>query len=139
LEILLVEDNPGDIRLVQEGLSASSVAYSIRVARDGEEALAILQRSGGDTGPPLPDLILLDLNLPKKNGMEVLAHVKAQEPLKSIPVIVLTASQNEEDLSRAYALHANCYVTKPLGLDELLESMRILAEFWFSVAKLPRG
>jgi two-component system, chemotaxis family, response regulator Rcp1 len=136
-EILLVEDNPGDVRLTQEALKDAKLINHLHVARDGVEAMEFLRREGTNGDAPRPDLILLDLNLPKKDGREVLAEVKADERLKRIPVVVLTSSQSEEDLLRAYGLHANCYVTKPVDFDRFAEVVRSIEDFWFGIVKLP--
>jgi len=137
VEILLVEDNPGDVRLTVEALKEGKVLNNLSVAEDGQEALAFLRREGKYAHAPRPDLILLDLNLPKKDGREVLAEIKADEGLKTIPVVVLTTSEAEEDIVRAYNLHANCYITKPVGLDEFLRVVEMVEGFWLSIVKLP--
>ena len=137
IEILLVEDNPGDIRLTQETLKEFELRSNIRVARNGEEALAFLRCEGPYGDAVRPDLILLDLNLPKKNGHEVLAEIKADEKLRRIPVVVLTTSRAEQDVIRAYDLHANCYITKPVDLDQFGTAIRALLEFWVKIVKLP--
>jgi chemotaxis family two-component system response regulator Rcp1 len=137
IEILLVEDNPGDIRLTKEALKEGKVRNSLNVVMDGEEAMAFLRKEGEFTGAPRPDLILLDLNLPKKDGREVLAEIKDDDDLKSIPVVVLTTSQAEEDIARTYDLHANCYITKPVDLEQFLNVVHSIEEFWLSIVKLP--
>jgi len=137
IEILLVEDNPGDIRLTQETLKEFELRSNISVARNGEEALAFLRCEGPYGDAVRPDLILLDLNLPKKNGHEVLAEIKADEKLRRIPVVVLTTSRAEQDVIRAYDLHANCYITKPVDLDQFGTAIRALLEFWVKIVKLP--
>jgi CheY-like chemotaxis protein len=135
--ILLVEDNPGDVDLVREALNHNKVCNELHVARDGVEAMAFLHREGEFTDAPRPDLILLDLNLPKKDGREVLAEVKADEHLKRIPVVVLTTSKQEEDILRAYNLNANCYVTKPLDLDQFIHVVKSIDSFWLGIVALP--
>jgi CheY-like chemotaxis protein len=139
IEILLVEDNPGDVRLTVEALSSAEMKTNLTVAPDGEEALGLLrgippQQKGGHF-----DLILLDLNLPKKNGREVLAELKNDPELKHIPVIILTTSKAKEDICTAYAAHANCYVTKPVGFKPFMHVIREIEDFWLSVATLPRA
>ena len=137
VEILLVEDSPGDVRLTKEALKDSKVANTITVAEDGVEAMALLRREGKYAESVRPDLILLDLNLPRKDGRQVLEELKADEALKSIPVIILTTSQADEDIIRTYNLHANCYITKPVDLDKFLEVVRTIEDFWLSIVKLP--
>ena len=136
-EILLVEDNPGDVGLTRETLAESKMLNHISVAVDGVEAMAFLRRQGKHANAPHPDLILLDLNLPKKSGREVLAEIKADEQLRRIPVVVLTSSSAEQDILKTYDLHANCYVTKPVNLDQFITVVKALAEFWFTLVKLP--
>jgi len=138
IEILLVEDNPGDVELTREALEESKVHTRLSVARDGVEALAFLRREGAHADATTPDLILLDLNLPKKDGRAVLADIKADPVLRHIPVVVLTSSQAEQDILRAYELHANCYVTKPVDLDQFIRIVQSIEQFWFTVVKLPR-
>ncbi len=138
IEILLVEDNPADIRLTREALTEGKVRNNLHVAADGVAALELLRRQGPHSGAPRPDLILLDLNLPKKNGREILAEIKQDESLCQIPVVVLTTSEDEEDILRSYQLHANCYVTKPVGLEQFLAVIRQIDSFWLEVVKLPR-
>jgi len=138
IEVLLVEDNPGDVRLTLEAMKESKVINNLNVANDGVEAMAYLRREGAHQNVMRPDLILLDLNLPRKNGREVLAEVKADQSLRLIPVVVLTTSQAEEDIVRSYNLHANCYVTKPVDLDQFIEVVKSINDFWFSVVKLPQ-
>ena len=137
IDILLVEDNPGDVHLTKEALKDAKVRNVMTVARDGEEAMDILRKQGDFTNTPRPDLILLDLKLPKKDGREVLAEVKADENLKRIPVVILTTSKEEEDILRAYNLHANCYITKPVELDKFIEVVRLIEDFWLTIVKLP--
>jgi chemotaxis family two-component system response regulator Rcp1 len=138
LEILLVEDSPSDVRLIREALKETSVDVGITVARDGMEALEYLHRTehGVNTRP---NLILLDLNLPKKNGREVLAEIKASTTLKQIPVIVMTSSHSDEDIVQAYSLNANCYITKPGDLNQYLSVVKAIEDFWFFTATLPDG
>ena len=137
IEILLVEDNPGDVRLTQEALAEANLTNTVTVAGDGVEAMAILRREGEHADATRPDLILLDVNLPKMDGRQVLAEIRGDADLKSIPVVILTSSQAEEDILRAYELNANCYVRKPAGLDEFLKVVRSIKEFWLSVVTLP--
>ena len=139
IEVLLVEDNPGDVRLTIEALKDGKVHNHMNVAWDGEEALTFLRRQGQYAQAPRPDLILLDLNLPKKDGREVLLEIKQEEDLKRIPVIVLTTSTAEKDIFKAYGLHANCYIKKPVDFDEFINTVRSIEEFWFTIVKLPRG
>ncbi len=139
IHILLVEDNAGDVRLTREALKEGKVGNSLTVAPDGVEALAILRREGRYAGEARPDLILLDLNLPKKDGREVLAEIKDNPALKRIPVVVLTTSKAEEDILRTYDLHANCYITKPVDFDKFVSVVRSIDDFWLSVVRLPPG
>ncbi len=138
IEILMIEDNPGDVRLTQEALKENKMYNRLHVVRDGVEAMAFLRQEGRYADAPRPDLILLDLNLPKKDGREVLAEIKADEDLKRIPVVILTSSQAEEDVLRTYNLHANCYVTKPVDLDQFIRVVKSIEEFWLTIVKLPR-
>jgi CheY-like chemotaxis protein len=137
VDILLVEDNPGDVRLTREALREARVQNRLHVVGDGAEAMAFLRREGRYAQAPQPDLVLLDLNLPRKDGREVLAEIKADAKLRHIPVVVLTTSAAERDVASSYALHANCYVTKPMELDHYLEAVRALEGFWLGVATLP--
>ena len=137
IEILLVEDNPGDVRIAVEALKDCRVPNRLSVTEDGVEAIRFLRGEDGYAGSPRPDLILLDLNLPRKDGHQVLAEIKTDDGLRQIPVIVLTTSENERDVFRAYDLYANCYVTKPSGLDQLVSVMRSIQYFWSGVAHLP--
>ncbi|MEO8393068.1 MAG: response regulator [Chloroflexota bacterium] len=137
IEILLVEDNPGDVRLTMEALRDGKVQNRISVARDGVEALAYLHREAPFTDAVRPDVILLDLNLPKKNGHEVLADIKADAALSRIPVVILTTSKADEDIIRSYKLHANCYVIKPVDLEQFMTIVQAIESFWFTVVKLP--
>lgn len=137
IEILLIEDSPGDVRLTQEVLREGKVRNHLSVVRDGVEALAFLRRETPYSEAPRPDLILLDLNLPKQDGREVLAVIKLNEHLRRIPVVVLTTSQAEEDIARAYDLHANCYITKPIALDQFIQVIQSIEDFWLTIVKLP--
>lgn len=137
IDILLVEDSPADVRLTREALKEAKVLNTLHVVQDGMAALAFLRRQGQYAGSPLPHLILLDLNLPKKDGREVLAEIKQDEVLKCIPVVVLTTSRAEEDVVRSYNLHANAYVTKPVDLKAFLKVIRSIEEFWLAVVTLP--
>jgi two-component system, chemotaxis family, response regulator Rcp1 len=137
LEVLLVEDSPGDVRLTQEALKDAKVHINLRVVRDGIDAIAFLMREGEYATVHRPDLILLDLNLPRKDGREVLKEIKENPELKSIPVVILTTSASEADILRSYLLHANCYITKPVNLDGFLTVVRSIDSFWLSVVKLP--
>ena len=137
VEILLVEDNPGDVRLTQEALKESKIINHLSVVMDGMEAMEYLRREGRFAQAVRPDLILLDLNLPRKNGREVLAEIKEDQDLRRIPVVVLTISQDEEDVLKAYNLHANCYVTKPLNLNRFLKVVQSIEDFWLTIVKLP--
>jgi CheY-like chemotaxis protein len=137
IEILLVEDNPGHARLTQEAFREGKLANRLHVVGDGIEALAFLRQEGPHAHAVKPDLILLDLNLPKKDGREVLAEIKADERLKRIPVVVLTTSQAETDVLRAYDLHANCYIAKPVDLDQFLSIVQAIEDFWLQIVKLP--
>ena len=139
VEILLVEDNPGDVRLTKEGLKRAKVVNNLQVAEDGVEALAFLRREGEYAHVARPDLILLDLNLPRKDGHEVLSELKADEELRYIPVVILTSSEAEEDVIRSYDLHANCYVTKPVNFEQFMHVVRSIEDFWLTVVRLPTG
>ncbi len=136
-KILLIEDNIGDIRLIQEVLKDSSVFQEILTVRDGMDAMAFLYRKGEYQDAPRPDLIVLDLNLPKKDGREVLAEIKNDPNLKRIPVVVLTTSRNEDDIVRSYDLHANCYITKSRNLKDLFRIVKGIEEFWLTTVTLP--
>ena len=139
MEILLVEDNPGDVRLVQEALVEVTVPHRLSVVEDGEEALAFLRRQGQHAGAVRPDLIMLDLNLPRRDGREVLAEIKADDRLKRIPVVILTTSQADEDVLHTYNLHANCYITKPMQFQKYRSVMKAIEAFWFEAVTLPPG
>ena len=138
IEILLVEDNPGDARLTVEGFKDAKVKNKITVVEDGKEAMAYLRHEGPYAKVVLPDLILLDLNMPKKDGREVLAEIKADEMLRRIPVLVFTVSSAEKDILAAYNLQASAFITKPIDLDEFITVVRSLEEFWLSIVKLPQ-
>jgi CheY-like chemotaxis protein len=137
VQILLVEDNPGDVRLTKEALKDGKVRNQLHHVVDGVEALAFLAGTGPYAGVPKPDLILLDLNLPRKDGREVLATIKADSVLASIPVVVLTTSKAEEDVLRSYGLHANCYIVKPFDLEQFIDVVRTIENFWLCLVELP--
>ena len=137
VEILLVEDNPGDVGLTRETLKDSKLLNHMTVVGDGVEAMALLRREGKYADTIRPDLILLDLNLPKKDGREVLKEIKTDEQLRRIPVVVLTTSSAEQDILKTYDLHANCYITKPVNLDQFTEVVKAIEEFWFTIVRLP--
>ena len=137
VEILLVEDNPGDVRLTREALNVGRLLYHMDVVTDGVEALAYLRHEVPYTGSPLPDLILLDLNLPRMDGRELLGIIKSEPTIKCIPVVVLTTSKAEEDIIKSYNLHANCFITKPVDLDQFMAVIRSIEEFWFTIVRLP--
>ncbi|HEY1189670.1 MAG TPA: response regulator [Gemmata sp.] len=137
VEILLVEDNPADIELAREGLAEGKVRNNLHVVTDGEQAMAFLRRREPYAGAPRPDVVLLDLNLPRKDGREVLEEVKGDERLKTIPVVIMTSSRQEEDILRSYRLHANCYITKPLRLQQFLDVVRGIEHFWLTIVTLP--
>ncbi|MDB5924373.1 MAG: transcriptional regulator [Betaproteobacteria bacterium] len=137
IEILIVEDNPGDVRLTKEALKEGKVYNNLHWAKDGVEALEFLRREGRHANAPRPDIILLDLNLPRKDGREVLLEIKTDDRLKQIPVVVLTTSKAEQDVLRSYDLHANCYVTKPVDLDKFIVVVQSIDRFWLTVVTLP--
>jgi chemotaxis family two-component system response regulator Rcp1 len=139
IEVLLVEDSAGDVRLTREAMKDAKVHISLNVAKDGIEAMAILKHEGKYANAPRPDLILLDLNLPRKDGREVLKEIKEDDALKSIPVVILTTSSSKEDVHNSYQLHANCYITKPVALEGFLKVIQSIDNFWLSVVKLPKG
>ena len=139
VEILLVEDNPGDVRLTKEALKEAKVINNLTVLKDGVEALSFLRQQGTYDNAVTPHLILLDLNLPKKDGREVLAEIKADEKLKRIPIVVLTTSQDEQDVFRSYNLHANCYVTKPVDLEQFMTVVKSIEDFWLGIVMLPKN
>ena len=137
IEILLADDSPGDVRLTREALKEAKVANNLHVVGDGLEALAFLRLEGKFAGMPRPDLLLLDLNMPKKDGREVLKEVKSDSDLRLIPIVVLTTSAAEEDILRSYNLHANCFVTKPVDLDQFLRVVKSIEDFWLTIVRLP--
>ena len=137
IDILLVEDSPTDVLIAREALTEARLLNTIHVVEDGVDALAFLRRQGRFADAPRPDLILLDLNLPRKNGREVLAEIKNDPALKSIPVVVLTTSSAEEDIIRSYSLHANCYVVKPVEFDNFVKAVQSIRQFWFTIVALP--
>jgi chemotaxis family two-component system response regulator Rcp1 len=139
IEVLLVEDSPGDVRLTREALKDAKVHISLHVATDGIDAMAFLQRTGMYVSAPRPDLILLDLNLPRKDGREVLKEIKESPSLRTIPVVILTTSSSDADVLQSYHLHANCYISKPVDLDGFLKVVQSIDNFWLSVVKLPRS
>jgi len=138
VQILMVEDNSDDVDLTIEALKDAKVCNQMQVVEDGVEAMAFLRREGKYINAPRPDIILLDLNLPRKDGREVLAEVKGDKDLRRIPIVILTTSQAEEDVMRAYDLHVNCYITKPVDFDQFSKVVKSIEEFWFSVVKLPK-
>ena len=137
IEILLVEDNPGDVDLAREALAGGKVRNTLHVVGDGMAAMEFLRHQGKYANVPRPDLIMLDLNMPKMDGREVLAEVKADEDLKRIPVVILTTSRAEEDILKTYNLHANCYITKPIDLHQFIKVVQAVEDFWFTIVKLP--
>ncbi len=139
MEVLLVEDNPGDVRLTQEAFREGRVPVHLTVASDGVEAIEILNQRGRYSGSPRPDLILLDLNLPRKTGREVLVEIKADDDLRRIPVIIMTTSRADQDIQRAYNLNANCYITKPVEFEEFVRVVQSIENFWLLTATLPRA
>ena len=138
IQILLVEDNPGDIRLTQEALKEGTIRNELHVVKDGVEAIEFLKRKGKYIAHQTPDIILLDLNLPRKDGREVLAEIKSDENLKLIPVIILTTSDADLDIQKSYKLHANCFITKPVDLDQFIFIIRQIETFWFTVVKIKK-
>lgn len=137
IDILLVEDNPGDVELVREALSESTRRHTLSVVRDGVQALKYLRRQEPYANRPLPDLVLLDLNLPRKSGREVLEEIKTSPDLQWLPVVVLTSSKAEEDILKSYSLHANCYVTKPVDFEQFMGVVKAIEDFWLTTVKLP--
>ncbi len=137
VEILLVEDSPGDIRLTQETFRDAKLKNNLHVARDGVEAMAYLHQEGENEDMPRPDLVLLDLNIPKKTGHQVLEEIKADESLKSIPVVILTVSEADEDIAKSYNRHANSFISKPVDLEQFSTVVKSIDEFWFTIVKLP--
>jgi CheY-like chemotaxis protein len=138
IEVLLVEDSPGDVRLTQEAFRNANTTVHLQVACDGVEAMAFLRKEGSHAGASRPDLILLDLNLPKMDGREVLAHIKADDGLKMIPIIILTTSEADADITESYQLHANCYLNKPVQLDDFESLVKSINDFWLTRVKLPQ-
>jgi len=139
IEILLVEDNPGDARLAREAFQDAKVRNALHWVDNGQEAMDFLRKEGKHARAPRPDLILLDLNLPRKDGREVLAEIKADPDLKRIPVVILTVSKDEEDVMKTYNLHANCFITKPIDLNQFIKVVKSIEDFWLTVVKLPPG
>ncbi|MCC7300226.1 MAG: response regulator [Verrucomicrobia bacterium] len=137
IEILLVEDNPGDVRLTKEALKENKIRNNLHVAKDGVEAMCFLRRMAEYKDAPRPDLILLDLNLPKKDGREVLTEIKTDEKLRAIPVVILTTSDAEDDVAKAYQMYANCYIRKPIDLNRFIEVVKVIENFWLSIVELP--
>ena len=137
IEILLVEDNPGDVELAREALEGGQMRCVLHVVDDGEAAMAFLRCQGQYSSVPRPDMVLLDLNLPKKSGRDVLAEIKSDDGLKRIPVVVLTTSNAEEDILKSYNLHANCYITKPIDLNTFIKVVQAIEDFWFTIVNLP--
>lgn len=137
IDILIIEDNPGDARLIKEVLKEGKILNSLHIVKDGVQAVNFLHKKNGYSNVPTPDLIILDLNLPKKDGREVLSEIKADNTLKKIPVVIMTISQAEEDILRSYNLHANCYITKPLDFNQFIKVIKSIEDFWFSIVKLP--
>lgn len=137
IELLLVEDNPGDVRLTQEALKGGKVLNNLSVVNDGVEALAFLRREDEYKGASRPDIVLLDLNLPRKDGREVLKEIKEDPNLKRIPVVVLTTSKAEQDVLKSYDLHANCYITKPVDFEQFMDVVKAIESFWLTIVKLP--
>ena len=139
VDILLVEDNEGDARLAKEAMRDSKIRNTLHHVSDGEEAMAFLRKEGKYAKAPRPDLVLLDLNLPKKDGRQVLAEIKNDDELKRIPVVILTVSSAEEDILKSYNLHANCFITKPIDLSQFMKVVRSVEDFWLTIVKLPNG
>jgi two-component system, chemotaxis family, response regulator Rcp1 len=139
IDILLVEDNEGDARLAKEAMRDSKLRNTLHHVMDGEDAMAFLRQAGKYSSMPRPDLVLLDLNLPRKDGREVLAEIKSDEDLKRIPVVILTVSSAEEDILKTYNLHANCFITKPIDLEQFMKVVRSIEDFWLTIVKLPNG
>jgi CheY-like chemotaxis protein len=137
VEILLVEDNPADVRLIMETFKDFKIQNSMSVAKDGAEAMEFLKKEGAFSAAPRPDVILLDLNLPKKNGFEVLKEIRNTPELKRLPVVILSTSDSENDILKSYDMNANCFVTKPVGLDEFIKIVMTIEDFWLSIVKLP--
>lgn len=137
IDILVVEDNPGDARLIKEVLNDNKIYSTLFIVNDGVEAMNFLHKEGKYKNVPIPDLVILDLNLPKKDGREVLSEIKADDELKHIPIVIMTISQAEEDILKTYNLHANCYITKPIDLNQFIKVVKSIEDFWFSIVKLP--
>jgi len=137
IEILLVEDNAGDADLARDALEHSKIRNTLHVVGDGEEAMAFLRQTGKHKDAPRPDIVLLDLNLPKKDGREVLAEIKTDDELKRIPVVILTTSKDEADVLKTYNLHANCFITKPIDLAQFMKVVKSIEDFWFTIVRLP--
>lgn len=137
-EILLVEDNPGDVRLIQEALKDGKILNNLHVAGDGEQALAFLRRQGPHAHAPTPDLVLLDLNLPRKNGRETLVEIKNDPTLATVPIVILTSSQEDADTLASYQLRANCYISKPVEFEQFVKVAHSVEDFWFSIVRLPQ-
>ena len=138
-EVLLVEDSPGDVRLTREALKEGKVRNNLSVVNDGVEAMEFLRRQGKYAEAPRPDIVLLDLNMPRKDGREVLAEMKSDESLKRIPVVILTTSEAEQDILKTYDLHANCYLTKPVDLEQFISIVKSVEDFWLTIVQLPRN
>jgi two-component system, chemotaxis family, response regulator Rcp1 len=136
-DILIVEDNPGDARLIREVLHGNKIFTSLHIVKDGVEAMEFLRNQGKFISVPKPDLIILDLNLPRKDGREVLSEIKSDPELKHIPTVIMTISQAEEDILKSYNLHANCYITKPIDLNQFIKVVKSIEDFWFTIVKLP--
>jgi two-component system response regulator len=136
-DILIVEDNPGDARLIKEVLDGTKIFTSLHMVKDGVEAMEFLRNEGKFKSVPKPDLIILDLNLPRKDGREVLSEIKTDPELKHIPTVIMTISQAEEDILKSYNLHANCYITKPIDLNQFIKVVKSIEDFWFTIVKLP--
>jgi two-component system, chemotaxis family, response regulator Rcp1 len=139
IEILLVEDNPGDARLAKEALKESKLKNNLYIADDGVEAMDFLNKKGKYKDMPRPDLVILDLNLPRKDGREVLNEIKTDDNLKRIPVVILTISKAEEDILKSYNLHANCFISKPIDLDQFIKVVKSIEDFWLTIVKLPNA
>ena len=137
IDILIIEDNEGDARLIKEVLSDGKIANLLHNVKDGVQAMAFLRKEGSYVNVVMPDLIILDLNLPKKDGREVLSEIKDDPELKKIPVVIMTTSQAEEDILKSYNLHANCYITKPIDLNQFIKVVKSIEDFWFTIVKLP--
>jgi chemotaxis family two-component system response regulator Rcp1 len=139
IQVLLVDDNPTDVLITQEALDQAKVFITLHVVENGAEAMAFLRREGAHAGAPRPNLIMLDLNMPGKHGQEVLAEIKSDDRLKAIPVVILTTSKSEVDITKAYGCHANCYIAKPVDFEAFAEVIRTIQKFWFTMVMLPNG